>query len=183
MRKQTDKEQWKGGIIVRRDGDINLTEQQEKFVNAYVANGGNADAAGKLAGHTNGSMLLLNHNVREAIELKRDMEIKTGGATKAWEVMQSLLTDPAAPAQVRFQAARWTLEASGHGLSAIAAALQLGKGNKKDQHEMTVSELQEVVERGRKQLESMRQIIGEVKSIDDAIVIEPETSKPDKPNG
>ena len=101
------------------------------------------------------------------------MEIKTGGATKAWEVMQNLLTDPSAPAQVRFQAARWTLEASGHGLSAIAAALQLGRGNKKDQQEMTVSELQEVVERGRKQLESMRQIIGDVQNVQDAIVIDP----------
>ena len=182
MRKQTDKEQWKGGIIVRKESDINLTEQQEKFVEAYVANGGNADAAGKLAGHTNGNQLLLNHNVREAIELKRDMEIKTGGATKAWEVMQNLLTDPSAPAQVRFQAARWTLEASGHGLSAIAAALQLGRGNKKDQHEMTVSELQEVVERGRKQLESMRQIIGDVQNVQDAIVINPPSTKPNTNN-
>jgi len=179
MRKQTDREQWKGGIIVRKDSDINLTEQQEKFVQAYVANGGNASEAGKLAGHSNGGQLLLNHNVREAIELKRDMEIKTGGATKAWEVMQSLLTDPTAPAQVRFQAARWTLEASGHGLSAIAAALQLGRGNKKDQHEMTVSELQEVVERGRKQLESMRQVISDVKALEDAIIIDPISTEPD----
>lgn len=173
MRKITDKDQWKGGVIIRHQNEINLTEQQEKFVNAYVANGGNADAAAKAANHTNGGMLLLNHKIREAIELKRDTEIKTGGATKAWEVMQSLLTDPAAPAQVRFQAARWTLEASGHGLSAIAAALQLGKGSKKDQHEMTVSELQEVVERGRKQLESMRQVLGDVKALEDAIVVEP----------
>ena len=180
MRKQTDKDQWKGGIILRKDVEhLALTEQQEKFVEAYVANGGNATEAGKLAGHTNGSQLLTSHKVREAIELKRDTEIKTGGATKAWEVMQSLLTDPTAPAQVRFQAARWTLEASGHGLSAIAAALQLGKGGKKDQHEMTVSELQEVVERGRKQLESMRQVISDVKALDDAIIIDTFPIEPD----
>jgi hypothetical protein len=179
MRKQTDKDQWKGGIILRKDVEhLALTEQQEKFVEAYVANGGNAHEAGKIAGHTNGSLLLTSHKIREAIELKRDTEIKTGGATKAWEVMQSLLTDPTAPAQVRFQAARWTLEASGHGLSAIAAALQLGKGNKKDQHEMTVSELQEVVERGRKQLESMRQVI-DLKALDDAIIIDPISTEPD----
>jgi hypothetical protein len=175
MRKKTDTEQWKGGIIIRHESDISLTEQQERFVNAYVANGGNATHAAKDAGYADESTgaIMANHKIREAIELKRDTEIKTGGATKAWEVMQSLLTDPAAPAQVRFQAARWTLEASGHGLSAIAAALQLGRGNKKDQHEMTVSELQEVVERGRKQLESMRQVISDVKAFEDAIVIEP----------
>lgn len=178
---KTDKEQWKGGIIIRHQTDINLNEQQERFVEAYVANGGNAVEAAKKANYADESTgsIMANHKIREAIELKRDTEIKTGGATKAWEVMQSLLTDPAAPAQVRFQAARWTLEASGHGLSAIAAAIQLGKGNRKDQHEMTVSELQEVVERGRKQLESMRQVISDVKALEDAIIIDPISNEPD----
>jgi hypothetical protein len=128
MRKnKTDKDQWKGGIIIRHDTEQStLNQQQLAFVDAYVANGGNALQAAKSAGYADGgSKLLENHKVREAIELKRDMEIKTAGATKAWEVMQSMMTDPSAPAQVRFQAARWTLEASGHGLSAVAAALQL----------------------------------------------------------
>lgn len=88
--------------------------------------------------------------------------------------MQSLLTDPSAPAQVRFQAARWTLEASGHGLSAVAAALHLGKSGKKDLHEMTTSELAEVVERGRQQLESMRHVVQEMKSVENAIDLKPD---------
>lgn len=161
---------------MRHDASPSLNPQQERFVEEYVRNGGNAAAAAKAAGYAEGSStggLLGNHKVREAIELKRDTEIKTTGATKAWEVMQSLLTDPAAPAQVRFQAARWTLEASGHGLSAVAAALHLGKSGKKDLHEMTTSELAEVVERGRQQLESMRNVVQELKSVENAIDIKP----------
>ena len=156
---KTDPDQWKGGLIIRHETESALPPQHEAFVEAYVKNGGNAAAAAVAAGYdqSHGKVLVTNHKVREAIELKRDIEIKTTGATKAWEVMQSLLTDPAAPAQVRFQAARWTLESSGHGLSAVAAALQLGMGSKKQPHEMSASELAEIVERGTKQLESMRQ--------------------------
>jgi len=177
MRKnKTDKDQWKGGIIIRHDTEQStLNQQQLAFVDAYVANGGNALQAAKSAGYAdNGSHLLQNHKVREAIELKRDMDIKTAGATKAWEVMQSMMTDPVAPAQVRFQAARWTLEASGHGLSAVAAALQLGKAGKKDQHEMSLSELADVVEKGRKQLDSMRQVVDDPKAMDGAVEIDPD---------
>lgn len=180
MRKnQTDKDQWKGGLIMRHDADPQLPEQQQAFVDAYVANGGNAKAAARSVGYdeTNGPLLLKNHKVREAVELKRDLDIKTNGATQAWQVMQSLLTDPTAPAQVRFQSARWILEASGHGLSAVAAAIQLGKQGRKDQHEMSVTELAEIVERGRRQLESMRQVVGELQSMENAVDIKPEDDK------
>lgn len=176
--KKTDKDQWKGGIIIRHDGDSPaLSEQQEAFVTEYVRNGGNALAAAKAAGYgptVKGDHLMADHRIRVAIEQKRDTEIKTTGATEAWRVMQALLSDPAAPAQVRFQAARWTLEASGHGLSAIAAAIHMGQAGKKDPGEMSVSELMEVVERGRKQLESMKQVVGELKSVEDAIEIKPQ---------
>lgn len=175
-RTKTDKDQWKGGIIIRHDTEQStLNPQQLAFVDAYVANGGNALQAAKSAGYADGgSNLLNNHKVREAIELKRDTEIKTAGATTAWKVMQDMMTDPAAPAQVRFQAARWTLEASGHGLSAVAAAIQLGKQGKKDQHEMSLSELADVVEKGRKQLDSMRQVVDDLKALDNAVDMKPD---------
>lgn len=173
MKKKTDKDQWKGGVIANIDEAPNLTPQQEQFVEIYVKNGGNALAAAKAAGYADSTNLMLNHKIRQAIELKRDIEIKTTGATKAWEVMQSLLTDPAAPAQVRFQAARWTLEASGHGLSAIAAAFQMGKAAKKDMHEMSVGELQEMVDKARQQLTSMKQVVSDVISTQNAIELKP----------
>jgi phage terminase small subunit len=173
-KKKTDKDQWKGKVLVHTDESPSLLPQQEQFVSIYVANGGNADAAAKAAGYANAANLLTNHKIRQAVELKRDLEIKTTGATQAWQVMQGLLTDPAAPAQVRFQAARWTLEASGHGLSAIAAAIHMGNAGKKGQHEMTVSELQEMVDKAREQLTSMKQVVTAVVKTQNAIEIKPD---------
>lgn len=154
---KTDRSQWKGGIIVRHNVEDALTEKQKAFVALYVLNGGNASAAGRDCGIEQGQKELDNHLIRQAIEARRDKQIKTQGATQAWNVMQNLMADPNSPAQVRFQAARWTLEASGHGLAAIAAALQMNKAGGKDQHEMSVSELQELVDKARQQLVSMRQ--------------------------
>jgi phage terminase small subunit len=178
MAKPTDRDQWKGGVLANIDHSPALNAQQEDFVKEYVRNGGNASAAAKVAGYEGniGTDLLNNHKVRQAIELKRDLDIKMSGATKAWEVMQGLLTDPAAPAQVRFQAARWTLEASGHGLSAIAAAIHMKKGGAKDLHEMSVTDLQEMVDRYREQLTSMKQVVTEVNALDNAIILPPDNN-------
>jgi phage terminase small subunit len=177
-RTETDKDQWKGGVIANIDHAPALNPQQEAFVAAFVANGGNASVAAKAAGYEGniGTDLLNNHKVRQAIELKRDLDIKTNGATQAWQVMQGLLTDPTAPAQVRFQAARWTLEASGHGLSAIAAAIHMNKGGKKELHEMSITDLQDMVDRYREQLTSMKQVVNEANALENAIDLSP----PDK---
>jgi phage terminase small subunit len=178
MAKPTDKDQWKGGVIANIDNAPALNDQQEQFVAEYVRNGGNSTAACIKAGYepNTGTELMKNHKVRQAIELKRDLDIKMSGATKAWDVMQGLLTDPAAPAQVRFQAARWTLEASGHGLSAIAAAIHMKKGGAKELHEMSVTDLQEMVDRYREQLTSMKQVVTEVNALDNAIILPPDNN-------
>jgi phage terminase small subunit len=67
-RNETEKSQWKGGIIIRHETDPTLSPQHQAFVEAYVKNGGNASAAEREAGLTHGSSLLKNHKIREAIE-------------------------------------------------------------------------------------------------------------------
>ena len=151
-----NRKNWKGGLQIRCDVDDALSAKQRIFVSMYVANGANSAEAAREAGLPPHHKELDNHLVRQAIELRRDLHIKTAGATQAWAVMQTLMADPGSPAQVRFQAARWTLEASGHGLAAIAAALHMGRSSDKDQHEMSVSELQELVDKARTKLVAMR---------------------------
>jgi hypothetical protein len=68
--------------------------------------------------------------------------------------MENMMTDPAAPAQTRFQAAKWILESAGHGLAAQAA--NSGKGPKKDLHEMTDSELMEFIKQGTKAIDQAK---------------------------
>ena len=161
------KDAWMGGLQVKPSDNEPLTEQQLAFVEAYVGNGGDAKAAAKAVGFDDptaaAKQALADPRVREQVELKRDVDIKTAGATKAWQVIEQLMTDPAAPAQVKFQAAKWTLEASGHGLSAVAASLQLGlKKTNKPLSEMSVSELEEFINRGRQTFETMKGTVGAV---------------------
>lgn len=154
------KDSWKGELQVRAPGPAQLSDQELAFVQAYVGNGGDARAASSGLELPAPGELLAKPQVREAIELKRDLEIKTAGATRAWSVIEGLMTDPSAPAQVRLQAAKWTLEASGHGLSAVAASLQLGlKRTGKPLAEMSVTELEEFITRGRATFDSMRSTV------------------------
>jgi hypothetical protein len=139
------------------------------FVEAYVRNGGDPKAAAKTVGIESPKDLIADPYIREAIEVYRDTAIKTAGATKAWAVMQELMESQAVPAQTRFQAARWTLEASGHGLSAVAASIQLGmkKSGKKDLAELSVSELEEFIKRGKETFDGLKSAtIHDVKVID-----------------
>jgi len=164
------KEDWKGPLSIEPQKRRPLTEQELLFVEAYVGNGGDAKAAGKTAGYTDpqasGKELIANAQIRETIELARDTDIKTAGASKAWAIMQQLMESDAVPAQTRFQAAKWTLEASGHGLSAVAASLQLGlkKSGKKDLSELSVSELEDFIRRGKETFETLKSTVSHVKA-------------------
>jgi hypothetical protein len=160
---------WKGPLKITSEGSSELTEKQAAFARYYASNGGNGAQAARDAGYSEAnakdqaSELLAMPKIREAIELSRDISIKTSGASKAWAVIDSLMTDPAAPAQVRFQAAKWTLEASGHGLSAVAASLHLGmKRSGKPLSEMSVSELEEFINRGRATFDHMKTTVSTV---------------------
>ena len=160
---------WKGGVTVN-DTDtgrivptMNLTEMQAKFVEAYVENGGNGTQAAITAGYSpdcarvQAQQNLERPKIRLAVEQLRDNKIKTDGATRAWQTMYSMLIDPAAPAQARFQAARWVLEASGHGLSAVAAGLQLGlQRSKRELSQMSVQELEDLIRNGQASFESIK---------------------------
>jgi len=173
------KDSWKGGLQVKPEEREPLGERDIAFVEAYVGNGGDAVAAAKAVGEDRekAKLWLADPRIREQVELMRDTEIKTSGASQAWATIRSLMNDPAAPAQVKFQAAKWTLEASGHGLSAVAASLQLGlKKTNKPLSEMSVSELEEFINRGRQTFETMKATVGTVlKSHKDTIDIDPKS--------
>ena len=66
------------------------------------------------------------------------------------------MRDVTAPHAVRFQAARWTLEASGLGLAAQVAKAQ-GEGEK-DLAGMTLGELEAFISRGREALASLKSV-------------------------
>jgi len=117
----------RGGRFVSLVSADTLTEQQRRFVEAFVRNGGNAQAAGESAGYGRSSCYSVSRlpQVREAIQQTLDHALRTEGAALAWGCVRQMLTDAATPANVRLQAARWTLEHSGLGLASQQARLGL----------------------------------------------------------
>lgn len=114
----------KNGRILPAVNASGLTVVQEDFVQAYVRVGGSVGVACDAIGISvqTGRRLLRLPLVKTAIQTALDFSLRTEGASLAWGCVRGLLTDAGTPANVRFAAARWTLEHSGLGLSAQAVA-------------------------------------------------------------
>ena len=136
--------------------DEPLSPANLAFVTAYVDAGGDLAIAAKDAKISveAAADLILAPRIRAAIEARRDVAIRTEGASRAWKVIENMMTDPAAPAQARFNAAKWVLESAGHGLAAQAA--NSNKGSRKELHEMTDTELHEFIRQGTKAIDEAK---------------------------
>jgi hypothetical protein len=137
-----------------------LTEKQATFAKAYVQNGGNGMQAAADAGfsdpRTASWRLLRLPHVQAAIRAERERAIATEGASIAWATMKDLMQNPKYTGAVKFQAARWTLEAAGSGLAAHRAALGL-PDNDKPLSEMTLAELDAFMAAGKQALDTLRE--------------------------
>jgi phage terminase small subunit len=142
-----------------------LTDKQRQFVENHFANGGDATKAAKDAGYANPMQdswrLRQNPAVLAAIRATAAQAV-ADGAPVAWGVMQELMTQADTPAQVRFQAARWTLEAGGHGLAAQALLARAGGAGEKAISEMSVAELEEYVKRQQSAVDALKACEGRV---------------------
>ncbi len=139
------------GRFVSVAGVDTLTEQQRAFVEAFCTNGGDAKRASREAGYSSPhapSRLLGLTQVRHAVSLNLERQVKGEGASLAWGCVMHILRDPATPSAVRFQAARWTLEASGIGVAKVEReSVPLAS--------MTLADLESMVEATRASLASV----------------------------
>jgi len=94
-----------------------LNEQQAKFIEAYVDNGGNAVKAAKAAGYatdrSNASKLVRRLSAEINTQLQRKMASKT---SQALTVLELIMVDPTAANRDRLRAAAEILDRAG-GLS------------------------------------------------------------------
>jgi hypothetical protein len=131
-----------------------LTDSQRAFVEAFCSNGGHAKDATRQAGyeghHAPARLLSLPH-VRHAIRETLERKVRTEGASLAWGTLLHLMADPSTPSAVRFQCARWTLEAGGIGGSRAGNDTTDGKSLS----EMSLSELEQMVKQGREAVASL----------------------------
>jgi hypothetical protein len=141
-------------------GPAGLTEKQAAFVKAFVELGGTATKAAEVAGYadprTSSWGLLRLPHIQAAIRAERERTIMTEGASIAWATMKDLMQNPKYTGAVKFQAAKWTLEAAGSGLAAHRAALGLPDGDK-PLSEMTLAELDAFLAAGKQALETLRE--------------------------
>lgn len=95
------------------------TELQQRFVVEFVANGGNATSAAKVAGYSMktagqiGFKLLGNVHVQDAIRAEQRRLLNGDLATKALGVLRSIMENESAPAGARVDAAKTVLDRAG----------------------------------------------------------------------
>jgi hypothetical protein len=133
------------GMVVNTAG---LTDRQRLFVSAFIESGSISDASDKAgyADASGGYQALKSEIVQRALHDYRERLIKTEGATLGYKTMLELAR-PGNPGGVRFSAAKYLMDAAGHG-----AKVEDG-GKEKPLHEMTEAQLQAFVEKMR-QLEA-----------------------------
>ena len=147
------------GTFVASDG---LTEQQSEFVRHMLLNGGDEIDAVKKAGYSEGRTsqalyhLRRNPRVMDALRREREAWINTRGASLAVKTLEALMLDPATSGQVKLQAAKFTLEAAGHGLAAQKARMGLPDADK-PLSEMSLTELEAFLSAGRQAVETIKQ--------------------------
>lgn len=153
-----------GAVIQDRRGRFapggELTDKQRDFVNAFLANGGKRKLAAISAGYTHpdieASRLMHNPAVVGAIKRATASAI-TDMSQVALATIKQIMLDTAAPPAARFAAAKWTLEAEGHGVAAQALQLRAGTDPQdKPMSEWTLADLEEMVARKEREVDALR---------------------------
>lgn len=141
-----------------------LDERQETFCTEFIANGGNATQAAKVAGYSLqsarkiASMLLRRPDISKRIrELQRQF-VDTELGQSALDTVSELMRNPKTPPAVRLGAARTALAAAGLDKPTEAKLLE-----EKDISDMDLSELNEFIKAGAKRLQALRNPIEGVK--------------------
>lgn len=135
---------------------------RRKFVKNLIAGIKPAKAAA-LAGYAHpdqqANYLTKQLNVQQALQRESQRVLMTEGLPNALTFMVSAPMNEKLPGAVRFQAAKWVMEAAGHGLAAQRAALGL-PADDKPLSEMSTSELDGLIGAMRTRLmETRAQVI------------------------
>ena len=137
-----------------------LTDKQQEFAEAYVACGGNASEAARLAGYSLksarqiGGRLARNPTVQRLIRQEQQRVIGGRLCSQALGVLESIMLDQSAPAGARVDACKTILDRGG--LPAIPANQIVHDADEMDFKQMSVAEMQEFIREGTARLVAMR---------------------------
>lgn len=123
-----------------------LTEQQAKFVSAYLKNPSASEAA-LLAGYSHreaGYAVLRTPTVQKALADARARLIETEGATIAYNTLIDLMK-PGNQGSVRLGAAKYLMDAAGHGAKPAGAQEKSLQDMTADELAATIAKLDEAM--------------------------------------
>jgi hypothetical protein len=152
------------GARGRLTAGTSLTEKQEKFVEGIVKGLGQMDAA-RVAGYSDGSRegwrLMRVPAVALAIKERQTAQIMGDLSGVAMSTLRAVMVDETAPAAARVSAAKWTLEAAGHGLAAALGSARLGLDvSDKPLSALSLSELEDMAQSAAASVESIKRASG-----------------------
>lgn len=147
-----------------------LTAQQEAFVVAYVAGGGNATQAAREAGFSEksarqiGGHLTRKQHVMAAIRMEQQRTLRGRLASKALRVLEAILDDSAAPHGARVDAAKTLLDRAG----LIAPRTDADSESRYDKplNQMSVAELEKLIRENRKKIAAIDAELAEAAAVD-----------------
>jgi len=142
-----------------------FTEQQQKFIEA-VTNGKPHTVAAVEAGYSDsrsGWRLLRVPAIAAAIKERQAALLCGDLSGVALSTLRAVMIDETAPAAARVSAAKWTLEAAGHGLAAALGSARLGLDvSDKPLSALSLSELEAMAEQAAASVESIKRASGSV---------------------
>jgi hypothetical protein len=127
-----------------------LTKKQKAFAK-HLALGATATEAARAAGYAESSphalrveASRLQHHpaVQREAFLQRERRLQGALAQKALGALEHVLDNADAPAAAKVQAARWILEASGHGIESRRLEARVGDDDERQPHRMTLEALE-----------------------------------------
>lgn len=136
-----------------------LTHRQSKFA-AFLAEGFTASDSARLAGFANSNPAALRvtaSRLQHHPDVKREAFIQrearlAGLAGKALKCLDSIISDEACPPAARVQAARYLLDAAGHGVVNRQLSARHPNNGTKAISDMTLAELETMVIHAESQL-------------------------------
>ncbi len=130
-----------------------LTQRQKAFAK-HLALGLTATEAARAAGYSDsspqglrvGASRLQHHpDIQREAHAQRERRLQGTMASKALATLEHVLDSPDSPAAAKVQAARWILEASGHGIEAAKLLHRIGDADERVVSQLSAADLEALV--------------------------------------
>lgn len=129
---------------------MSLNSKQRRFAKNIAAGMGKS-AAAAAAGYAQSNpaslavtacRMLKHPEILRAAHAEREARLAGPMASKALATLESVMDDDTAPAPAKVAAARWILEASGHGIESRRLEARIGDTDEHAPHRMTLEALE-----------------------------------------